>query len=60
MAGDIDPTKQVEVHMDMVDIKDIYEEYVADIKHFSTFPVNQYWVTIAFAGWFGKRSHMWR
>ena len=34
MAGDFDPTKQEEIHIDMVDIKDIYEEYVADMKHF--------------------------
>ena len=34
VAGDFDPTKQEEVHLDMIDIKDIYEEYTADMKHF--------------------------
>jgi hypothetical protein len=42
VVGDFDPTKQEEIHIDMVDIKDIYEEYVADMKHFSTLLVDQY------------------
>jgi len=34
VAGDFDPTMQEEVRMDMINIKDIYEEYAADMKHF--------------------------
>ena len=53
MAGDFDPTKPEEVHMDMVEFKDIYEEYVADMKNF--FHLSG---MVDFVGCFGKRSHM--
>ena len=35
VASDFDPTKQEEIHLDMIEInKDIHEEYLADMKHY--------------------------
>ena len=34
VAGDFDPTKLEEIHLDMIEIKDIHEEYSADMKSF--------------------------
>jgi len=34
VAGDFDPTKVEEIHLDMIEIKDIHEEYTADMKSF--------------------------
>jgi hypothetical protein len=34
VAGEFDPTKLEEIHLDMIEIKDIHEEYTADMKSF--------------------------
>ena len=42
LIGVFDPTKTEEIHVDSVDLKDIYEEYKADMFAFCKFNSKQF------------------